>query len=126
MNTLPSPPLHSTGRLCYPACPRPLHSPTPRRLRWVNYERLLEEAVLYYRSGGASGGKRVPVGEAFITTHSFADEVLDGEYEARVRDYEEKKESLLAQCRKTVRTRVTWHFFAATSFQWILCCGCGR
>ena len=38
------------------------------------------------------------------------DEVLDGKYETRVREYEDEKESLLAKCRKTVSTRVTWHF----------------
>lgn len=82
--------------------PRPPHVCL---LRWVHYERLLEDAVLYYRSGGASEGSRVPVGEAFMTTHSFADEVLDGQYEIRVREYMAKNESLLATCRETVRTR---------------------
>lgn len=77
--------------------------PTIHVHSWVNYERLLEEAVLYYRSGGATGGSRVPVGEAFMTTHSFADEVLDGEYKVRVREYKEGKESLLTTCRDTVR-----------------------
>lgn len=42
-----------------------------------------------------------------MTTHSFADEVLDGPYEARVREYEEQQESLLATCRDTVRDQGT-------------------
>lgn len=42
-----------------------------------------------------------------MTTHSFADEVLNGQYEIRVREYQEEKESLLATCRRTVRTHDT-------------------
>ena len=45
-----------------------------------------------------------------MTTHSFADEVLDGEYETRVREYEDEEESLLAKCRKKVSTRIRCHF----------------
>ena len=74
----------------------------------MHYERLLEEAVLNYRSGGGSGGVRVPVGLAFMTTHSFADEVLDGEYKVRVREYTEQVESLLNTCHDTVRDEVPW------------------
>eukprot|EP00904_Undaria_pinnatifida_P002927 jgi/Undpi1/12635/HiC_scaffold_6.g02303.m1 len=67
---------------------------------WMHYERLLEEAVSFYRSGGGIEEKRVPVGEAFMTTHSFAVDVLNNEYAVRVREYEERNETLLTTCRE--------------------------
>lgn len=71
----------------------------------MHCERLLEEAVSFYRSGGGIEEKRVPVGEAFMTTHSFAVDVLNNEYAVRVREYEERNETLLATCREAVRKR---------------------
>eukprot|EP00903_Cladosiphon_okamuranus_P014592 g13533.t1 len=92
--------------------------PTPLDT-WVHYERLLEDAVIFYRSGGGNGkgngngnengnqdGKRKnnkkPIGLAFMTTHSFAVERLEGDYKTRVAEYAERKGSLLELCSKTV------------------------
>ena len=77
-----------------PPCPHP---------SWVHYERILEEAVLFFRSGGGDAGNRIPIGEAFMTTHSFAVERLEDEYDVRVRQYKEGNETLLAACRDAVR-----------------------
>lgn len=59
---------------------------------------------MFYRSGGGSPENRIPMGEAFMTTHSFAFDRLDGEYAIRVREYEEGYEPRLATCRETVST----------------------
>lgn len=72
----------------------------------MHYERLLEDAVNFYRSGGGTEdgkGKKKPIGLAFMTTHSFAVERLEGDYKTRVGEYTERKESLLELCRTTVR-----------------------
>ena len=82
-------------------CPLP-HDPSTSS--WVHYERLLEEAVTFYRSGG--GGNRIPMGEAFMTTHSFAADRVDGEYAIRMREYEDRYEPRLATCREIVSTGV--------------------
>eukprot|EP00752_Nemacystus_decipiens_P009738 g8696.t1 len=74
--------------------------PTPLDT-WVHYERLLEDAVNFYRSGGGQGKKK-PIGLSFMTTHSFAVERLEGEYKTRVREYAEREASLLELCRSTV------------------------
>lgn len=42
------------------------------------------------------------MGEAFMTTHSFALDRLDGEYAIRVQEYEDGYEPTLASCRETV------------------------
>ena len=70
----------------------------------MHYERLLEDAVSFYRSGGGEDRKK-PIGLSFMTTHSFAVERLEGDYETRVRAYAERNASLLDMCRRTVRER---------------------
>ena len=79
---------------------------------WVHYERLLKEAVVFNRYGSGRVGSRVPVGEAFMTTHSFAVERLESDYATRVRKYTRGNETLLAMCRNTVRL-VTFRRFGA-------------
>lgn len=76
---------------------------------WVHYERLLEEAVTFYRSGGGSTANRIPMGEAFMTTHSFALDRLDGEYAIRVQEYEDGYEPTLASCRETANNQTLRH-----------------
>lgn len=73
---------------------------------WVHYERLLEDAVHFYRLGGGSGEmkkKKKPIEVTFMTTHSFAVDRLEGDYKTRVKEYSERKGSLLETCRRTVR-----------------------
>lgn len=60
---------------------------------------------MFYRSGGGSPTNRVPMGEAFMMTHSFAVEKLEDAYADRVREYAEGNETLLAICREKVRRR---------------------
>ncbi|CAM9909490.1 unnamed protein product [Ectocarpus sp. 4 AP-2014] len=73
---------------------------------WVHYERLLEEAVLFYRSGGVRMDEpaREPIGIAFFTTHSIFDSALGGRYASLAREYRDKDPDLMAECRETVRT----------------------
>ena len=70
--------------------------------RWVHYKRELEKAVAFYRSGGGSDGNRIPIGVAFMTTHSLASDRLEGRYATRVREYEDGFEPRLAMCRERV------------------------
>lgn len=69
----------------------------------MHYERSLDEAVRFYRSPPAGSRRsRVLIGEAFMTTHSFAVDRLAGDYKTRVREYQERNATLLAICRAAV------------------------
>ena len=70
----------------------------------MHYQRILEEAVSFVRAGGGNAANRVPIGEAFMTTHSFAVDRLEDEYDTRVREYAEGNETVLAACRAVVST----------------------
>lgn len=69
----------------------------------MHYQGILEEAVSFVRAGGGNAN-RVPIGEAFMTTHSFSVERLEDEYDIRVREYAEGNETVLAACRAVVST----------------------
>ena len=64
--------------------------------------------MLSLRSRGETSGelgeatRRVPVGLAFMMTHSYAEDQAIGEYERLQLEYREKKEPTMTECRAKV------------------------
>lgn len=69
---------------------------------WIHYEQLLEKTVLEYRAVNSSISREGTMGEAFMNTHSFAEEQLTGVYKTLVHGYATKNETLQLTCENEV------------------------
>lgn len=73
--------------------------------RWANYERMLEEAIVHYRTGNVNMRRRVPIEVIFMTTHSITEQALDSSYAIGVKGCGKPTSNMLAQCHRYVRPR---------------------
>lgn len=71
----------------------------------MHYEGILEEAVSSFRSGGRNAGNRVPMGMAFMMSHSFAEERMRDEWDTLLIEYAEGNETVLETCRAAVSSK---------------------
>lgn len=81
--------------------------------RWANYERMLKEAIVYYRTGNVNMRRRVPIEVIFMTTHSISEQVLDSSYAIGVKDCGKPTSTMLAQCHRYVRPRLGNSYYVA-------------
>ncbi|CAM9212329.1 unnamed protein product [Ectocarpus sp. 13 AM-2016] len=74
----------------------------PKIETWANYERMLEEAIVHYRTGHVNMRRRVPIEVIFMTTHSITEQALDSSYAIGVKGCGKPTSNMLAQCHRYV------------------------